>query len=405
MKKMYKMIALILCIATIVMLAGCSISINFGGEDGGKTITIGGGANDGGGQTTEGGKKSGKDRLSQDGVEYLVNNGKLTISGNGMVTKDAIASISHEYNEIDFELGTFDIGDDAFNGYKDIIKVQFRNNVHNIGARAFQGTSLALVCFGTSIESIGDKAFADCCIDYVFIYNENMFTNFNTRYDFGEVAATATNVYVHRDILIGQQDIAGDYIIASGIYDKIARELSGTTTLAEQDYKMGTFVDEKSEFMTVYGGLRVRNWMSATYNPDTNVLDYSFHSQTKDPWEGRDIVYYNTGNAADTPSSGTSTGGDTGNSGGGSSGGSKTGGSSSGGSKPSGGNITTKPATKKNTSCSSCHGSGKKDCGSCNGGYITEYESGQYMGYGSPTREVKKKCMVCQGSGKVKCYH
>ena len=172
MKKMYKMIALILCIATIVMLAGCSISINFGGEDGGKTITIGGGANDGGEKTTEGGKKSGKDRLSQDGVEYLVNNGKLTISGNGMVTKDAIASISHEYNEIDFELGTFDIGDDAFNGYKDIIKVQFRNNVHNIGARAFQGTSLPLVCFGTSIESIGDKAFADCCIYIVLINND-----------------------------------------------------------------------------------------------------------------------------------------------------------------------------------------------------------------------------------------
>ena len=293
------MIALILCIATIVMLAGCSMSINFGGEDGGKTITIGGGANDGGEKTTEGGKKSGKDRLSQDGVEYLVNNGKLTISGNGMGTKDAIASISHEYNEIDFELGTFDIGDDAFNGYKDIIKVQFRNNVHNIGARAFQGTSLALVCFGTSIESIGDNAFADCCIDYVFINNENMFTNFNSRYDFGEVAATATYVYVYRDFMADRQTyIAGDYITASGIYERIDQATAGASTLVEHWYEFDGFVDDRNNFITMYGGMRTTNWLSPTYTPETNVLNYNF--SRSDLWEGRDIVYYNTGNDADT---------------------------------------------------------------------------------------------------------
>ena len=97
MKKIYKMIALILCIAAIVMLAGCSKSTYQGGDDSGKAVTSG---DDGGN-----GKQVGKDRLSQDGVEYLVANGKLTISGNGTVTKDAVAAMLPEYNIVDFESG------------------------------------------------------------------------------------------------------------------------------------------------------------------------------------------------------------------------------------------------------------------------------------------------------------
>ncbi len=86
------MIALILCIATIVMLAGCSESTYQGGDDGDKAVTSG---DDGGN-----GKQVGKDRLTQDGVEYLVTNGKLTISGNGTVTKDAVEAMLPEYKEI-----------------------------------------------------------------------------------------------------------------------------------------------------------------------------------------------------------------------------------------------------------------------------------------------------------------
>lgn len=58
-----------------------------------------------------------------------------------------------------------------------------------------------------------------------------------------------------------------------------------------------------------------------------------------------------------------------------------------------------------NDDCFVCGGDGKKDCTSCDGGFITEYETGTYMGYGSATREVRNKCKVCDGNGEVKCYH
>ncbi len=59
----------------------------------------------------------------------------------------------------------------------------------------------------------------------------------------------------------------------------------------------------------------------------------------------------------------------------------------------------------ENDNCFVCGGDGKKDCTSCDGGYYVEYESGTYLGYGPTTREVRKKCNVCRGSGEVKCYH
>ena len=74
--------------------------------------------------------------------------------------------------------------------------------------------------------------------------------------------------------------------------------------------------------------------------------------------------------------------------------------------KPKDGAIKINPKNPlDNNDCFICGGDGQKDCTSCDGGYITEYETGTYMGYGSPTREVRKKCMVCRGSGEVKCFH
>ena len=58
-----------------------------------------------------------------------------------------------------------------------------------------------------------------------------------------------------------------------------------------------------------------------------------------------------------------------------------------------------------NNDCFVCGGDGKKDCTSCDRGYYIEYETGTYLGYGPTTREVRKKCKVCNGSGEVKCYH
>ena len=404
MKKMYKMIALILCIAMIAMLAGCSESTYQGGNNGGKAVTSG---NDVGN-----GKQVGKDRLSQDGVEYLVANGKLTISGNGTVTKDAVAAMLPEYNIVDFESGNLDVGDDAFNGYTNITKIILRNNVYNIGARAFKGCSIPLIAFGNSITDIGDGAFEECCLKYVFINNEYIFQNFNSRYDFGGVGATASGIFIYKDLIPYEynsdyseyESIAGDFLTSGGMFDELAPE-RGATAVEQRHHYNQCFHESNGYFFQVLSGGEGAWDMINEYDSDRNIMDYHIDiNYWKD--KGIDIEFYNKenldGQSFHIPAS--NPGGDTsGNSDGGSSGESKTGGSSSGGSKPSGGNTITRP--NKNNSCSSCGGSGKKDCTSCNNGYITDYESGQYMGYGSPTREVKKKCMVCQGSGKVKCYH
>ena len=107
-----KKISILFFIAMLVMLAGCSISINFGNDDN-QTVTTDvnpQNQSEHGDQpsTTETGKEkqSGKKRMSQDGVDYLIVDGELKISGNGTVTREAIASLSHQYNVVDFEIGS-----------------------------------------------------------------------------------------------------------------------------------------------------------------------------------------------------------------------------------------------------------------------------------------------------------
>lgn len=402
MKKVSKAEKCLFCIALIIIISGCSISINIGDGNGENKERVSN-ANDNGNITNNDensnvNEEHEKKRLSYEGVSYLVNDGKLIISGNGTVTKEALLSLSHEYNVVDFESGTFDIGDDVFNGYKDITDVNFRNNVCNIGARAFQGTSLALVCFGSSIESIGDKAFADCCIDYVFINNENMYKNFNSRYDFGEAAITAYNVYVYSD-LVSESDAddgtAGEYLASSSFYGELKKSLASRNTAASRDYAFNNYVDKKTGFVSIYG-LRVGNWMSASYEPQTNVFEYSFHPATENPREGRDIIYFNItdDSSDDTVKSDTN----------------NTSVSKSTKNKNTK-KETVKESSEKNKSiedknCFICGGTGSKQCTSCHGqGYYYEYDNFGAAGDGGKLTQIKKTCMVCRGSGKVKCYH
>ena len=56
--------------------------------------------------------------------------------------------------------------------------------------------------------------------------------------------------------------------------------------------------------------------------------------------------------------------------------------------------------------CSSCGGSGEKDCISCSGrGYTEEYVSTpNYSGYGSSSSTERVRCFSCGGDGEDDCY-
>lgn len=417
MKKMFKILSVVLCLATLISSAGCEM---FGGNDKSEeenksrdtTVTvkpIGGEDNP---EDAPEEPEKGTTRLSQDGVEYLINDGELIISGNGVVTREAIEKLSPEFNKVDFENGSFDIGDGAFKDYKNLTEVFFRNNVRNIGAEAFRNTSLVLVAFGESIEGIGDKAFGDNIIDMVLINNRAMFENFDSRYDFGEVALTANCVYVHESFIpfesgkdyTDYKSVAGKYLTDNDFLERLTNATSGHHSLTKEKYQYWNICGD-SGFIPIIGGVMLDRMLNdLSYDPETNYIEYYFNS---DPWEGLDIVYYDgtvDGSKLDTSDIGTkgdSTDIDRGRVE--DDDGEKT---DSGSGKSAGFVDNGGGAKDRGSDCIYCGGSGKKPCTSpsCNGGYITEYESGQYMGSGPTTYEVKKDCPLCVG-GQVTCYH
>lgn len=406
MKKKIIIIAAVMCAVIFSAALGCVIGIKFVSDNKHEqTITFAdeevkdANTKDTENKTKSTSKKSKKERLSQGGVNYLVNDGKLIISGNGTVTTEAIAALSPEYNIVDFESGEINIADNVFNGCTDITKVYFRNTVRDIGERAFMGTSLGVVCFGSSIGVIGEEAFTDCCIDYVFINNEFMYQNFNSRYDFGEVALTAENVYVYKD-LMPMSDInnikAGDYLAQSELYTHLKKAVANHTTFGSQSYAYSTYIDDG--FMTLYG-LRVGNWMTIEYTPETNMFTYSFHMNTELPWKDRSVTDYviKSEEEDDMPKA-TAKPVATANA------------SKSAATKANSGtskavNSTKDAVAERGKSCSICGGTGSKQCTSCHGqGSYYEYDNYGVMDGGKLTK-IRKTCQVCHGSGKVKCYH
>ena len=410
MKKMFRLLSVVLCLAMLISFAGCkdedkdseekkstntSVTVNPIGDTSGGGDTVGGST-----------------RLSQDGVDYLITDGKLIISGNGVVTREAIESLSPAFNTVDFENGSFDIGDGAFKGYKNLTEVFFKNNVQNIGAEAFCGTNLFLVAFGESIKGIGDRAFADNDIGIVIINNEAMFENFNSRYDFGEVAITAENVYVHESFIpfesgkdyTDYRSVAGKYLTDNDFLERLTNVTSGRHSLSMEKYQYQNLCGDCG-FIPIIGGIMLDRLLNDfSYDPETNRIEYYF---SDDPWEGRGIVRYDGTEDSDSDvsdsvieshpvSEDADRAGVKDNDGG-----------SSGGSSKGGGFVDNGGGAKdRGSDCIYCGGSGKKPCTSpsCNGGYIIEYESGQYMGNGPTTREVKKDCPHCTG-GQVTCYH
>ncbi len=377
-----------------------------------------------------------KRRLTQDGVDYLVNNGVLIISGNGTVTKDAISKLLPYYNTVDFEIGSFDVGDDAFNGYGDnITEIRLRNNVSVIGERAFKGCNIAFILLGSSITQIGDDAFEDCnCLEDVFINNEYIFKNFNSRYDFGGVGATAEHIWIYKTLvpLIDQDkfleynSIAGDYLTVNGFFDELDKSVnhSGYTgTAAGANYAYSFFFYEDSCYFGNVSKTRYVLSPIKNYNPETNTADSKVSESF---WEekGVEITFYygdeeaSEKNEESSENGSSSKGGfigrlfnkksdekatETDNS----NKADKSSESKTNSSKSTSNfidNRTTSTADRSKN-CRICNGSGRKTCTSCSGGYYTEYETGTYMGYGSPTRAVKKRCPVCHGTGYVTCYH
>lgn len=223
---------------------------------------------------------------------------------------------------------------------------------------------------------------------------------------------------MNQDKFLEYNSIAGDYLTVNGFFNELDRTVnhSGYTgTAAGENYAYSFFFNDSSSYFADVCTLQCGWACIKNYNPETNTANSKL---SENFWQdkGVDITYY-YGDEKDEENS--------------------TNGSSNIGSfinsffnkknsekttETNNSNSTDKSSTNKSSSskfidnkttstvdrsknCHICNGSGRKACTSCNGGYYTEYETGTYMGYGSPTRAVKKRCMVCRGTGYVKCYH
>lgn len=350
-----------------------------------------------------------KTRLTYNGVDYLVSNGKLIITGEGTVTKSAVSELSPKFNVVDFESGTFDIGDGAFEGYTNITDIMLRNNVYDIGKCAFKGCSIPIIVFGNSITGVDDGAFEDTCLDYVFINNEYIFRNFNSRYDFGGVGTTASNIYVYKDLVPFEYNedysrynaVAGDFLTSGGVFDELTAERG--TTLSEQHYHYDGYFHEQCCYFCCVSSRGVSAWVIASeYDSDRNIMEWHIDADywkdkgidvdfyTKEHLDG--VTYNNSNVVSSTQSRNKNDISET---------------VESVESKENintntTANLTRNSAARRSESCYICGGTGSKQCTSCHGqGYYYEYDN---FGGGKLT-QIKKTCMVCRGYGKVKCYH
>jgi len=131
--------------------------------------------------------------------------------------------------------------------------------------------------------------------DIVYLANDYIFKNFNSRYDFGGLCETA-GICIYKDLMPFEfdadyskyNDIAGDFLAASGAFDEFAKNFNAGQTFVEQDYQYWANCTD-GDFISIYPG----GWcVVEEYNAETNMLDYSVDEEY---WEdiGRDVKIYN----------------------------------------------------------------------------------------------------------------
>lgn len=95
-------------------------------------------------------------------ISWTLDDGTLTISGNGPIEDNAFAARS-DIKKVVIQNGVTGIGEYAFYNSKNIESVSIGNDVKEIGYRAFlQCDKLKSITIGSNVESIGESAFYNC---------------------------------------------------------------------------------------------------------------------------------------------------------------------------------------------------------------------------------------------------
>ena len=103
---------------------------------------------------------------SDENVKVSFDNGTLTISGSGEITKALITDCGYSLSEIKkviIKKGITSIGWGAFEGCSSLSSIEIPNSVTNIESWAFEGcSSLNSIEIPNSVTSIGWSAFEGC---------------------------------------------------------------------------------------------------------------------------------------------------------------------------------------------------------------------------------------------------
>ena len=103
---------------------------------------------------------------SDENVKVSFDNGTLTISGSGMITRTSVKGCGHSLNEIKtiiIKKGITSIGDYTFGECSSLNSIEISNSVTSIGDNAFYLChSLNSIEIPNSVTSIGDYAFREC---------------------------------------------------------------------------------------------------------------------------------------------------------------------------------------------------------------------------------------------------
>lgn len=185
-----------------------------------------------------------------------------------------------------FEYGTINIPDDTFSGYSNVTEVELKNVVAKIGARAFRGCGMQKMLIGSSVEQIGEDAFADCAISDVFVNNEKIRKNLNNRTDFGRLFENASKIHIYYDYTMisdifknidSWDEYWGDYLEFTDKCEKIKSIATQRgETMGAIDYNLSMERNWGDFYLFEYKtGLRAeKEFVPKKYDAETNTIDY-----------------------------------------------------------------------------------------------------------------------------------